>query len=282
MTPAQGTTAIRDAFDLSGRAVIITGGGGLLGGQHAAAVAELGGIPVIADVDPAAARRRAEDLKRTFKCAALAAQVDVTQEASVVELLQVTLRELGRVDALINNAALDPKVEDSAGEQWSRLENFALDLWQRDLAVGLTGAFVCSKVIGAWLAKQGKGAILNIASDLALIGPDQRIYRRRGFAKDEQPVKPVSYSVVKSGLLGLTRYLATYWAEDGVRVNAICPGGVRTNQDEEFVAKLTQLIPLGRMARLDEYRAAVAFLISDASSYMTGASLVIDGGRTSW
>ena len=275
-------TAVRDAFDLGGRVVVITGGAGLLGSQHAAAIAELGGIPVLADVDREAACQRAEELRETFGTTSLAIGVDVTDERSVEALLAVTLQELGRIDALINNAAIDPKVESGSGPHWSRLENFPLDVWSRDIAVGLTGAFLCSKVIGAELARRGKGAIVNIASDLALVGPDQRIYRQPGLPEQEQPVKPVSYSVVKSGMLGLTRYLATYWAANGVRVNAICPGGVRTEQDENFVASLTNLIPMARMAQPDEYRAAIAFLASDASSYMTGATLVVDGGRTCW
>jgi NAD(P)-dependent dehydrogenase (short-subunit alcohol dehydrogenase family) len=154
--------------------------------------------------------------------------------------------------------------------------------WEQDLAVGLKGAFLCSQVFGTEMARRERGVILNVASDLALIGPDQRIYQRNGVSEDRQPVKPVTYSVVKSALLGLTRYLATYWADRGVRVNAISPGGVYNGQDSEFVAKLSNLIPLGRMASVNEYRGCILFLCSDASSYMTGANLVVDGGRTAW
>ena len=186
------------------------------------------------------------------------------------------------MDVLINNAANDPKVGPGQGVQWSRLENYPLEQWNADVAVGLTGAFLCSRAFGGEMARRGGGVILNIASDLAVIAPDQRIYRKDGLADDEQPVKPVTYSVVKTGLIGLTRYLATYWAEAGVRANAISPGGVYAGQGDEFVQKLTRLIPAGRMARADEYKAAVLFLCSDASSYMTGQNLVVDGGRTCW
>ncbi len=148
------------------------------------------------------------------------------------------------------------------------------------MAVGLKGAFLCSRVFGSEMAARGRGVIVNVASDLALISPDQRLYSRPGLPPEAQPVKPVTYSVVKAGLIGLTRYLATYWP--GVRVNAISPGGVFTNQPEDFVARLSDLIPMGRMARADEYQAAILFLCSDASSYMTGSNLVIDGGRTTW
>jgi NAD(P)-dependent dehydrogenase (short-subunit alcohol dehydrogenase family) len=186
------------------------------------------------------------------------------------------------VDILINNAANNPKVESDGSRAWSRLENFPLEVWDDDLRVGLTGAFLCSRVFGAEMAKRGKGVILNIASDLAVIAPDQRQYRQSGVAEDQQPVKPVTYSVVKTGLIGLTRYLATYWAASGVRVNAISPGGVFNHQPDAFLQQLYQRIPLGRMANADEYQGAILFLCSDASSYMTGSNLVVDGGRTCW
>jgi NAD(P)-dependent dehydrogenase (short-subunit alcohol dehydrogenase family) len=165
----------------------------------------------------------------------------------------------------------------------SRFEAFPVPQWQMEIAVGLTGAMLCSQIFGGAMAKRGNGVILNIASDLGVIAPDQRLYRQPNIARDEeQPVKPVTYSVIKHGLIGLTKYLATYWADQGVRVNAISPGGVFNNQDPAFVERLTRLIPMGRMARVDEYWAAVQFLCSDASSYMTGQNIVMDGGRSVW
>ncbi|MBI2953570.1 MAG: SDR family oxidoreductase [Chloroflexi bacterium] len=272
-----------NALDLTGRVAIITGGAGLLGEQHAEAIAEMGGIPVLLDVDGARAERTAGRVADRFGVRSLGLATNITRPEAVSEALRQTLDAFGRVDILINNAANNPKVEDGMnGSRWSRLENFPLHVWHDDIAVGLTGAFLCSKIFGAEMARRGRGVILSIASDLALIAPDQRIYRQPGLPEDEQFVKPVTYSVVKTALLGLTRYLATYWAEQGVRANAITLGGVYNSQDEAFVQRLTSLIPLGRMAHLGEYKAAVAFLVSDASSYMTGANLVIDGGRTAW
>lgn len=151
-----------------------------------------------------------------------------------------------------------------------------------ELSVGLKGAFICSQVFGEEMAKQGKGVILNISSDLGISAPDQRIYKKTGLSQNMQPVKPVTYSVIKHGLIGLTKYTATYWADKGIRVNALCPGGVYNNQPEDFVNKLANLIPIGRMANIDEYKAGVLFLISEASSYMTGSTLIIDGGRSCW
>ena len=273
----------KDSFDLTDRVAIITGGAGLLGLQHAQAIAELGGVPVLLDIDRARAKAAAEDLAQKYDRPALAFGVDITRRDEIAQALNEVLKTFGRVDILINNAANNPKVEarDDKGH-WSRLENFPIEIWDKDIAVGLTGAFLCSQVVGAELAKRRSGVILNVASDLAVIGPDQRIYRESHLADDQQFVKPVTYSVVKSALLGLTRYLATYWADQGVRVNAILPGGVQNQQDEAFVQRLQNLIPMGRMARPDEYKAAIVFLVSDASSYMTGATLIVDGGRTAW
>jgi NAD(P)-dependent dehydrogenase (short-subunit alcohol dehydrogenase family) len=151
------------------------------------------------------------------------------------------------------------------------------------MAVGLTGAFLCSQVFGSAMAKDGMGGvILNIASDLSVLSPDQRLYRQENLQPDMQPVKPVTYSVIKAGLSGLTRYLATYWAEYGVRANTLSPGGVFNNQSDEFVERLSTLIPIGRMAQKDEYRSAVQFLCSDASAYLNGQNIVMDGGRSVW
>ena len=278
--------SVREAFDLTGRVAIITGGAGLLGAKHAEAIAEMGGIPVLLDLDGEKAGAHAKEIAATFEVQALGMTTDITQPKAIADALSKTLETFKRVDILINNAANNPKAEETglSSAHWSRLrlENFPLDAWQQDLAVGLTGAFLCSQIIGSEMARRGKGVILNIASDLAVIAPDQRIYRQPSLTEEQQPVKPVSYSVVKAGLLGLTRYLATYWANKGVRVNAISPGGVYAGQDAGFVQRLSNLIPMGRMAHKDEYKAAVVFLCSDASSYMTGANPVIDGGRTCW
>lgn len=277
------SSSVRERFNLTGRIAVITGGAGLLGMRHAEAIAEMGGTPVLVDINESQVRNSAVDLEKQYGCNAIGITADICRPDEVSNVLSHVLMNFGRIDILINNAANNPKVESlSAGVHWSRLEQFPLPAWNQDIAVGLTGAFLCSQIIGSELARRHGGVILNIASDLGVIAPDQRIYRQATLSPEQQPVKPVSYSVVKHGIIGLTRYLSTYWSDCGVRVNSLSPGGVYTQQDQAFVSKLADLIPMHRMADKDEYKAAVVFLVSDASSYMTGANLVIDGGRTVW
>ena len=274
--------SVKDSFDLSGRVAVITGGTGLLGQKHAEAVAELGGIPCLLDLDEAKAATTAKQLTSSYGCQSFGAAVDITNSDAIAKVQNQILNRFGKVDILINNAANNPKMENTEGKNWSRFEDFPMQVWNDDIAVGLTGAMQCARIFGTQMAQNDGGVILNIASDLGVIAPDQRIYRNPGETINNQTVKPVTYSVVKAGLIGLTKYLATYWPEQGVRANALAPGGVFNGQDDAFVSRLTNLIPMGRMADQDEYKAAVAFMISDASSYMNGATLSIDGGRTIW
>lgn len=276
------SSTIKDLFDLTGRVAIVTGGGGLLGRYHAEAIVEAGGIPVIADINEERAKSVGEDIRRQYGDRVMEVFVDVTDKRSIEDMREKVLHRLGRIDILINNAAHNPKVEDANRTAWSRLEHFPVKQWSADLAVGLTGVFICSQVVGSLMAQQGGGVIINVASTLGLVSPDQRIYRRPGLADDQQMAKPISYSAIKGGVISLTRYLATYWAGANVRVNAISPGGVYNDQDELFVQNYSYRVPLGRMAARDEYKGAIVFLCSDASSYMTGANLVIDGGWTCW
>ncbi len=268
--------------DLAGKVVVVTGGAGLLGRQHARALAEQGARPVLLDVDGAAAEVEARAIEHDYDVSSLAVACDITREDALRDAHGEIRDGLGEVDILINNAASNPKVEGSTLDAETRLESLPLDRWRLELDIGRTGAFLCSREFGSHMAREGGGVILNIASDLSVIAPDQRLYRDESAPPDNQPVKPVTYSVVKTGLVGLTRYLATYWADEGVRVNALSPGGVYQEQPEAFVERLSERIPLGRMAHVEEYRGAIVFLCSDASSYMTGQNLVIDGGRSCW
>jgi NAD(P)-dependent dehydrogenase (short-subunit alcohol dehydrogenase family) len=274
-----------EQFDLTGKTALITGAAGLLGVEHAAALLDSGATVVLTDLSETQLESAGASLSRHADRARILTRVmDICQADAIYTVAEHLVAAGRRVDILVNNAAIDPKVTGDWGMlETSRLEFFPLDQWNLQVAVGLTGAFLCSQVFGRAMAQDGKGGvILNIASDLSVFSPDQRIYRREGLAEEMQPVKPVTYSVIKAGLVGLTRYLATYWSDRGVRANALSPGGVFNGQSEEFVHRLTSLIPAGRMARRDEYRAAVQFLCSDASSYLNGQNIVMDGGRSVW
>jgi NAD(P)-dependent dehydrogenase (short-subunit alcohol dehydrogenase family) len=274
-----------EKFDLTGKTALITGAAGLLGIEHAAALLESGATVVLTDIGEAGLKSASASLARNSDPARILTRVmDVCRPDAIRAVADELAASGQRVDILVNNAAIDPKVKGEQGVvETSRLENLPLYQWDLQMAVGLTGAFLCSQVFGTDMARDGMGGvIINIASDLSVFAPDQRLYRKEGLADDMQPVKPVTYSVIKAGLIGLTRYLATYWADRGVRANSLSPGGVFNGQGEEFVQRLTSLIPLGRMAKCDEYRAAVQFLCSDASAYLNGQNIVMDGGRSAW
>ena len=267
-------------YDLTGKTALITGAAGLLGKEHTIALATSGAKVILTDINETELQKAERKLKADFPEQIQIYEMDVTSIASIKSVQEKLDAE---IDILINNAAIDPKVNaDNNLVEISRFEHFPLSQWNFQLQVGLTGAFLCSQTFGTAMAKRGEGVILNIASDLSIIAPDQRLYQKPELPPVQQPVKPVTYSVIKTALIGLTRYLATYWADRGVRVNALSPGGVYNNQGEEFVTRLINLIPMGRMANRDEYRGAVQFLCSDASRYMTGQNIAMDGGRSIW
>ena len=276
--------SMKNRFSMDKSVTLITGAGGLLGLQHARAVLEMGSITILADIDDKSIKQNLHILKEEFQRGIIYAfNVDVTNEVSVNNLIK-QISSLGLiVNVLINNATINPKMKNSSGLEQSRLENFTVKQWDMEINVGLTGAFLCSKIFGSEMAKNDiSGVIINIASDLSVISPDQRLYREVGIQESSQPVKPITYSVIKTGLVGLTKYLATYWSGKQIRCNSLSPGGVYDNHSDEFVSRISKLIPLGRMANKEEYISAIQFLCSDASSYMNGHNLVMDGGRTIW
>ena len=270
-------------FDLSERKCLITGAGGLLGRYHAEAILEAGGSVILTDIDRDSIMLLSNELKEKHgKNRVIWAFMDVTDSESISKVLET----IGPIDILINNAAKDPKVDDEGlnpSATQSRFEVMSLCSWKEGLDVSLNGTFLVTQaVINQMIENNTAGVILNIASDLSIIAPDQRIYRQDGESSEEQNVKPIFYSASKWALVGMTRYLATYFASKNIRVNSISPGGAFHNHPDNFVKKISALIPMGRMASVDEYKGAVIFVCSDASSYMTGHNLILDGGRSLW
>ena len=269
-------------FDLSEKVIVITGSAGLLGREHVEAILEHGGKPVLIDLSEERLIEQKTLIAKKFNIDAMFCVTDITDEEQVERVSKKIFEEYGKIDGLVNNAANNPKVEEGKTD-FSRLENFSLELWNKDISVGLTGSFLCSKYFGPLMAKNKEGgSIVNISSDLGLIAPDQNLYKQENLEDDEQPVKPVTYSVVKSGLIGLTRYLSTYWIEEGVRCNAICPGGIKNDQSEEFLREVSKRVPMKRLANSDEYKGTLVWMLSNGSSYLNGAIVPVDGGRTAW
>ena len=274
------TDTVLKKFDMTGKTAIVTGAAGLLGKQFSLTLAQAGASVVLADLDESLAESQALFL-REQGLRAVAVAVDVTDPVSVKAMVKTALEAFGSVDVLVNSAALDPKFDpanlDSQGA--NAFESYSLESWRQSLDVNLTGTFLATQAAVHPMLAQGKGVIVNICSIYGLNGPDQRIYPEEN---GQKRFKPVDYSVTKAGLLGFTRYLAAYYAGRNIRVNALTPGGIFNGHDNEFVENYTARAILGRMADLDEVNAAILFLCSDASSYMTGSNLIIDGGWTAW
>jgi 2-deoxy-D-gluconate 3-dehydrogenase len=271
-----------EKFDMQGKSAIVTGGAGLLGQEFCRTLAEAGAGVVVADLDGEKAEMVAGQLRQAGFLATKAA-VDVTQPDSVQAMVDTALEAFGRLDVLANSAALDPKFDPQAmakmGQISGAFEDYPLEQWKQALEVNLTGLFLGCQAAVRPMVQQGSGVIINICSMYGLVGPDQRLYQRDG---QQTAFKPVYYSVTKAGVLGLTNYLATYYAGKNIRVNALTPGGVYNGHDDTFLKAYSTRAVMGRMAHKDEMNGALLFLASEASSYMTGANLVVDGGWTAW
>ncbi len=272
---------IQEKFELTGRVAVVTGGVGLLGAEFCRTLAEAGAAVAVVDLNTEAAAKGADDLaKAGYR--ALAIPTDITQPESVNAMLEKVLSGFGRLDILVNSAALDPKFDPDAvakGIAPGKFEEYPLEQWNAALNVNLTGMFLVTQACVKQMLAQGKkGSIINICSTYGLNGPDQRIYRKPDGS--QLAYKPVYYTVTKAGVLGFTKYLAAYYMETEIRVNALTPGGVFNNHDETFVKNYSAKTILGRMAEKDEMNGALLYLASDASSYMTGNNLVVDGGWT--
>ena len=270
---------IFEKFDMKGQAAIVTGGAGLLGKQFSKTLAEAGAGVVVADLLLEKAEEVAESIRKSGYLA-IGVQVDVTDKKSVEAMVAKTVNEYGSLSAIVNSAAMDPKFDsEHAGQHNNSFEEYPVEMFRSALDVNLTGMFLCSQAAVKEMLKTKKGSIINICSTYGLVGPDQRLYERDGQPKQ---FKPVFYTVSKAGVLGLTKYLATYYMGTKIRVNALTPGGVYNQHDEVFTERYSAKTVLGRMAEQDEMNGACLFLASDASSYMTGANLVVDGGWTAW
>ncbi len=267
-------------FALKDKVAVVTGAAGLLGRQHCLALAQAGAHVVATDLNGASCEELIEQIAAKSSVSGLAVAADVSRCDDIRELQRLSIERFGHVDVLVNNAALNDKVEGRQSALPIPFEEYPLNEWKQAIEVNLTGTFLCCQVFGAHMARRGRGSIINVASTYGIVGPDQRIYRNN--AGQQLLYKSPAYSATKAAIIGLTRYLATYWGRTGVRVNALSPGGVRTTQDDQFVTNYSERTPLGRMASPDDYHGAVVYLASDSSSYVTGTNLVVDGGWTAW
>ena len=264
-----------DLFSLKGKTAIVTGACGLLGKHHCYALAEAGAKVIAADIDQTAS----QNLAKLLGDGHMGVGLDVSSDVSVMEAKEAVMERYGKIDVLVNNAAINDMFENPmAALELSKFENYPLSLWKTSIDVNVTGLFLCSQIFGSVMAEAKRGSIINIASTYGITAPDQKLYQNE---KGEQTFyKSASYPTTKGAVISFTRFLAAYWGDKDVRVNALSPGGVENSQQEFFKKNYSERTPLGRMAKPNDYQGAIVFLASDASSYMTGANLVVDGGWT--
>lgn len=264
-----------ELFNLKNKTAIVTGALGLIGKEHCKALSDAGANVIVADIDETASNNFANILSSD----SIGCFLDVTNKSSILKCRDIVLEKFGHIDILVNNAAINDMFENpKAATEQSKFENYPLELWQKSIDVNLTGVFLCSQIFGFEMAKQKCGSIINIASTYGIVAPDQSLYQKEDGTQNFY--KPPAYSATKGAIIMFTKYLASYWGKDGVRVNTLTPGGVENNQDEFFMKKYSAKTLLGRMAKPSDYKGALIFLASDASAYMTGANLIVDGGWT--
>lgn len=267
-------------FSLKDKVIIVTGAAGFLGEMHVRAILDAEGIPILIDVNKSKMENLVNELLKEYNREELMYfTLSITDKEAIIKAKQIIMKKYGHIDALINNACNNPTMK---GDELGRFEDIEESILKDDIDVGLYGSIYCSQIFGECMAELKNGVIINIVSDLGIIAPNQNLYEDKNLKEKLQKKKPVTYSISKFALVGLTKYLSTYWSDKNVRVNAIAFGGVFNNQKKEMIQRLNKLIPLGRMANRDEYMGTIIFMLSNASSYMNGAVLTIDGGRTAW
>jgi NAD(P)-dependent dehydrogenase (short-subunit alcohol dehydrogenase family) len=279
--PTRMITDTLKQFSLEGRVAVVTGAVGLIGKQHCYALAEAGANVVVTDMNQEKCVAFASELSSQFQRPMLGFAADITKVDSLKALRDAILKAFGKLDVLVNNAAINDMFENpTAAAELSKFENYPLELWQKSLDVNVTGVFLCSQILGTEMAKRGSGSIINVASTYGIVAPDQSLYKKPDGSQNFW--KSAAYPATKGAVISFTRFLAAYWGNKGVRVNTLSPGGVENAQDDYFIKNYSAKTMLGRMAEPTDYKGAIVFLASDASAYMTGANLIVDGGWTAW